>query len=405
MKACMVAYTFYETDNRVRRYAESLALRGDYVEAVALQRPGQPEYEVIRGVHVYRIQQRKIDERGPASYLIKLLAFFLRSAWFLTKSHWRSPYQLIHVHSVPDFEVFAALIPRLTGAKVILDIHDIVPEFYASKFKVSEGSLAFRALLAAERLSIAFSHHVIIANDLWHKKLVRRSTAPEKCTAMINFPDLSIFSRHELPRLETNEFVLCYPGTLNRHQGLDIAVRAMAIVKDRIPQARLLIIGDGPERENLKQMIRDRKLEDRVELRGLVPIEQVAKIMSQVDLGVVPKRSDSFGNEAFSTKIMEFMAMGVPVLASETRIDRYYFSDEIVQFFKSGDEQDLASRIVELAENTERRESLRANAQTFIDSNSWDVKKHIYFERIEDLIGEAKWNDSGVASVANDPQK
>src|ERR1035437_7972695 len=136
MKACMLAYTFYETDNRVRRYAEALVKRGDQVDAIALAREGQPSFEVIQGVRVFRIQKRVIDETGPISYLIKLLAFFFRSAWFLTVRHLREPYDIIHVHSVPDFEVFATFIPRLLGARVILDIHDIVPEFYASKFNI-----------------------------------------------------------------------------------------------------------------------------------------------------------------------------------------------------------------------------------------------------------------------------
>lgn len=96
MKACMLAYTFYEADNRVRRYAEALARRGDQVDAIALRREGQPCFETIRGVRVYRIQERRIDETGPLSYLWKLLLFFLRSMWFLTVRGWNPRYDLIH---------------------------------------------------------------------------------------------------------------------------------------------------------------------------------------------------------------------------------------------------------------------------------------------------------------------
>src|SRR5262245_38971546 len=135
MNVSMVAYTFYESDNRVRRYAESLAQRGDRVDAIVIGRPGQASYEVIHGVHVHRIQNRVIGERGPLSYLVKLLLFFIRSGVFVASRHLADPYHVIHVHSVPDFQVFAALLPRLTGAKIILDIHDIVPELYASKFQ------------------------------------------------------------------------------------------------------------------------------------------------------------------------------------------------------------------------------------------------------------------------------
>src|ERR1017187_3102436 len=211
MRACMLAYSFYEKDNRVRHYAEALVKRGDQVDAFALARDKQPSFELIQGVRVFRIQKRTIDETNPVSYLIKLLFFFFRSAWILTLRHLREPYDIIHVHSVPDFEVFATLIPRLLGAKVILDIHDIVPEFYGSKFKVGERSLTFQLLVLLERLSIAYSNHVIISNHLWNEKLVRRSVCPEKCTTIINYPDLSIFWRRPRPTPHTNDFVMFYP--------------------------------------------------------------------------------------------------------------------------------------------------------------------------------------------------
>ena len=386
MKACMLAYTFYDADNRVRRYAEALVRRGDQVDAIALAREGQPAFEVIRGVRVYRIQKRTINETGPFSYLIKLLMFFLRSAWFLAIRAFREPYDLIHVHSVPDFEVFATIVPRLMGTRVILDIHDIVPEFYASKFKVSEQSPIFRALLLVERLSIAYSNHVIIANHLWYDKLTRRSVAPDKCTAIINYPDPSIFSRRGGPARRGHEFVMCYPGTLSWHQGLDIAVEAMALLRDEVPELRLQLIGDGPERENLKRLIRERGLEGRISLTGLIPMEKVAEIMATIDLGVVPKRADSFGNEAFSTKIMEFMAMNVPVLASRTRVDEYYFHDGIVQFFESGNAQDLADKIRLLYVDSERCAELRSRSSAFIAQNSWDIRQHEYFGLIDKLV-------------------
>jgi glycosyltransferase involved in cell wall biosynthesis len=386
MNVCMLAYTFYETDNRVRRYAEVLARRGDRVDAIVLRREGQRRLEVIKGVCIHRIQKRRVDEKGPLSYLLKLLAFFLRSAWAITARHLRKPYDIVHVHSVPDFQVFATLIPRLLGAQVILDIHDIVPEFYASKFKVDERSFVFRALLLIERLSIAYSNHVIIANHLWHLKLTQRSVKPQNCTAIINYPDPSIFSRHPPTESGKRDFVMCYPGTLNRHQGVDLAINAVALLRDKAPQLKFLIIGDGPDRKMVADMIRQQCLEDRVSLSGLIPMEQVAEVMATVDLGVVPKRSDSFGNEAFSTKIMEFMAMGVPVVASKTRIDQYYFHQGQVQFFESGKPEDLSAKILELVQHPIKREALRARGLEFIKQNNWDIKKHEYLDLVDRLV-------------------
>ena len=385
MKACMLAYTFYETDNRVRRYAEALAKRGDEVDAIALRREGQPLLETIRGVRVYRIQQRRIDETGPFSYLWKLLLFLLRSMWFLAVHGWKPRYDVIHVHSVPDFEVFATIVPRILGTRIILDIHDLVPEFYASKFKVAERSPAFRLLLLIERLSIAYSDKVIISNHLWREKLIHRSVSSEKCSAIINYPDPSIFSPSPHPLATEKDFLMCYPGTLNQHQGVDVAIRAMALLREKESKLKFLIIGDGPDREKLKNMVKQEHLEDRVSIQGFVPMETVADTISIVDLGVVPKLKDSFGNEAFSTKIMEFMAMGVPVVVSNTRIDQYYFNDELVQFFESGSAEDLAAKILDLMHNEQRRDALRTKAKSFIEHNNWDVKKQEYLDLVDHL--------------------
>lgn len=381
----MVAYTFYETDNRVRRYAEALAKRGDKVDAIALSRDGKQRLETLRGVTVYRIQKRLIDERGPFTYLWKLLMFFMRSAWLTTIKHLQEPYDVIHVHSVPDFQVFATLIPKMLGARVILDIHDIVPEFYASKFKVSEQSWVYRALLLAEKISIAYSDHVIISNHLWQGKIIKRAVRPNKCTTIINYPDLSIFSPRPTQLRVHDDFVMCYPGTLNWHQGLEVAVSAMVLLRDKAPRLKFLIVGDGPEREKLKAIVKAERLEDRIELRGFTPIEEVAEIMNSIDLGVVPKRKDSFGDQAFSTKIMEFMSKGVPVLASRTTIDEYYFNESILTFFESGNAEDLAAKVLDLMQDPEKRCALTMRASEFIGENNWDVKKEEYLALVDSL--------------------
>ncbi len=386
MRACMVAYSFYESDNRVRRYAETLARRGDQVDVIALRRDGQPSFELLAGVHVYRIQKRERNEKGPVTHLSRLMKFFLRSAWTLAIRHHKAGYDLVHVHSVPDFQVFATLVPKLLGARVILDIHDIVPEFYASKFGVGERSVVYQLLRLVEKASAAYADHVIISNDLWHAKLTRRSVPPRKCTTIINYPDPAIFYRRPRAAAENNDFIMCYPGTLNWHQGVDVAIRAMVLLRKKAPSLKLLIIGDGPDREKLKDLVREFHLEDRVTITGLVPIEEIARNMANIDLGVVPKRTDSFGNEAFSTKILEFMAMGVPVIASNTRIDQHYFREGLVRFFESENTEDLAANVLDLVQNSAKCATLRERGDEFVRQNNWDVRKHEYLELVDKLV-------------------
>jgi glycosyltransferase involved in cell wall biosynthesis len=393
MRVCMLAYSFYDADNRVRRYAEALARRGDQVDAIAVGHAGQPPVETINGVRVFRIQSRVRDERGPVSYLMKILQFFFRSTWFLTKRAFSEPYDLIHVHNLPDFEVFATVFQRMRGARVIHDMHEVVPEFYASKFRIGERSLVFRLLALVEKVSIAFVDHVIVVNHMVEETVLKRkSVRPEKCTVILNYPDTRIFKRSSQVRTErkSGEFTICYPGTLSRHQGVDIAVEAVALLRERAPGLKFLIIGDGPERENLKTLIAERGLEDRVSLTGLIPLEKVAEVMATIDLGVVPKRKEGFGDIAFSTKIMEFMAMGVPVLASRTRIDEFYFGDRLVEFFESGNAAEMAEKILGLMAAPERVAELRRNSGEFIAKNDWAVKQEEYFALVDGVVSGAR---------------
>jgi len=381
----MVAYTFYETDNRVMRYAETLAKRGDEVDVIAHY--GKEKGTLVRnGVRVLRVQQRIPNEKRKLTYLFRISMFFLRAMVILSINHLRKPYQLIHVHSVPDFLVFTAWLPRLMGAKVILDIHDLLPEFYASKFLGTKKSRMFDCLVWVERVSCAFADHVILPNHLWQQRLQSRSVPISKCSVILNYPDPCIFYRRGRTR-DDGRFVLLYPGTLAVHQGLDIAIRAFAKIKDLVPEADFHIRGMGPSREALGALVKECQLEDRVLFLSSKPMWEIGQVMEDADLAVVPKRKDSFGNEAFSTKTLEFMALGVPLLISDTAVDLYYFNDQMVTFAMSGDVDDFASKMVQLIRNPAARQKLVQNADEFIKLNNWDVRKAEYLNLVDSLTG------------------
>lgn len=389
IRACMLAYTFYETDGRVMRYAEALAQEGAQVDAIVLGRPGQPREEIVHGVRVLRVQTREKNERGKLSYLLRIVRFLLRSMGEVSVQHLKGRYDVVHVHSVPDFEVFAALVPKLGGAKIILDIHDIVPEFYAAKFGVGHDTVVFRALKLVERMSASFADHVIAANDIWLERIESRSARPDKCSAFINYPDLSVFRSALRTRGDDGRFVMSYPGTLNWHQGLDIAVRAFAIASASAPGMEFHIHGEGSARPELARLIGELGLDGKVLLNDPLPLREIAAVMANADLGVVPKRADSFGGEAFSTKILEFMALGVPVLAADTRIDRHYFDETLLRFFRSGDIDALARAMVDAYRQRDRGAALAANALAYVRENSWGKKKSDYLAVVRGLIGGA----------------
>ena len=386
MRVCMVAYTFYEGDNRVRRYAETLVRRGDQVDAIVLRQDDAGPFARVSGVNVYKVQRRTVNERYKIEYLIKLLGFFLKSFFRLSFLHLKHRYDVVHVHSVPDFEVFAALVPKLSGAKVILDIHDIVPELFCSKFRASHDSLLFKALLVVERASMIFSNYVIVANHIWHARLIRRSVSPSKCSVVMNYPDPEFF--HPGKRIEKRgeRFVMIYPGTLSFHQGLETAIRAVDLLREQIPQLEFHIYGKGTDEKYFVDLVNSLGLQQKIIFNPIVSIEKLPEIIAGADLGVEPKLSRSFGNEAFSTKILEFMIMGIPVIASDTLVHTHYFDDSLIKFFKSEDVKDLANGIVELHRKKRVRQSLISNSLKYMEKNNWEVRKGVYLDLVDSLV-------------------
>lgn len=387
LRFCMLSYSFYDTDARVTRYAETLARRGDDVDVVSLGHDGQTDAEQINGVNVFRIQKRERNEKSRLSFLVRLFKFLVKSSAFVGRQHLRNRYDVIHVHSVPDFEVFSAWLPKLFGAKVILDIHDIVPEFYAAKFKKPKNSFLYKTLVLVEKLSAAFSDHVIISNHLW-LRTISRSVNGSKASAIMNYPDQSIFYRRPRSRPD-NRFIVIYPGSLNWHQGLDIAIRAVALIKDQVPHVQLHIYGSGDRKESLRNMVGELELQGRVFIYDMVPKEQIAEVMANADLGLVPKRNDSFGGEAFSTKTLEFMSLGVPVLVAATKIDMHYFNDSVVRFFEPENEADLAQATLTLIKDKEARERLAANASRFLEGYTWEKNSHLYLDLVDTLVARS----------------
>ena len=394
-RVCMVAYAFYETDNRIIRYAETLAARGDQVDVLSLRRPGQSALEWVRGVRVQRIQERTRNEERPWTYLIRLMYFFFLSSLILARQSLRNRYHVIHIHSVPDFEVFAAWWPKLMGASLLLDIHDIVPEFYLSKFKASRDGAVYRWLLRMERWSCRFADHVIIANHVWYAWLVQRSAEAERCSVILNYVVSPPRRDIALQRHRNGRFLIVYPGGLQWHQGLDVAIRAFAVARKKIPGAAFHIYGEGTERPRLQRLVRDLGLETSVSIMSPVPFDRVLELLAAADLGIVAKRADSFGNEAYSTKILEYMSQGVPVIVSRTRIDQHYFDEQTVRFFTSGNHEELATTIVELARDHDACDRLIERGFAYVEENNWSVKQHDYLGLVDRLVYDAgagrKW--------------
>lgn len=385
MKICAVAYAIYEFDGRVRRETEALLSAGHQVDVVCLGEQQKPREGWVKGAHLYRVQTRTVNEKYRLQYLYRLVKFLILSGLQLTRLWFQQRYSVIHIHNLPDFLVFAALIPKLFGAKVILDIHDVLPEFYARKFGVGLNHPIVRLLMLVERLSTGFADHVITVTEIWRKRLQQRGVRFEKCSVVLNAPDENLFPRNSIQSCKNGVQRLVYTGTLKEHSGIDIIIDALPRLVVEIPGIRLDVFGMGEEKPELEKKARQKNVAHAVNFHQAVPIEKLHKILQQADVGVDPKKSGVYSGETFSVKTMEYLAVGLPAVVSRTTSANAYYDESMVAFFKPGQSADLAERILELHQHPEKRIQQSQNGQTFFQQHNWQHYKQVYLKVVEQL--------------------
>jgi glycosyltransferase involved in cell wall biosynthesis len=390
LRVAAVAYTYYRSDPRVRREAEALAARGDEVVVLCLRAPGEPAEETVRDVRVRHLRLSRYRGGNSLLYVGGYLAFFALAFFALAAAHLRRRFHLVHVNNMPDFMVFTALVPRLGGARVILDIHDTMPETYRDKFGVGDGHWLIRLLRLQERLSARFADHVLAAVHTEKEALVAHGLDGSRIEVLLNLPDPRVFANSgpAVPAAGPGEFRLVFHGTLARRLGVDLAVRAVAQLRDEMPGLRLDLIGDGDQRPELVALAQELGVEDRVRFsEGFVPVEELPALLRGADLGVIPTRQEISTRYMLPTKLLEYIALGIPALVAPTYTIRHYFDEDQVAFFAPEDVGSLAKEIRALAADPERRRRLAANSARFLESCSWDEHRKVYLDLVDRLTG------------------
>lgn len=193
IRTASVAFTHYASDGRVRRMAEALAERGDDVMAITLRDEDEPKNYVLAGVTVRTINLRQHRGSNQVLYIAQYVAFLLIASWILTLAHVRRRLSVVHINNMPDFMVFAALPVKVMGAKVILDIHDPMPELFESKFGVGKGHPAVRVIGWIEQISIGFADRVISVHQIQLDTFTSRGADPNRFTIVQNVADPKYF--------------------------------------------------------------------------------------------------------------------------------------------------------------------------------------------------------------------
>ncbi len=344
----MLAHTLYLTDPRVRREAEALAENGIDIHVISLseERKGIREAanSIVNGVQIHRLPVDR--KRGNAlRYFYEYFLTGLLGAFKLAQLHFQGRLSVVHVHNMPDILVLAAIVPRLSGCSLVLDVHDPMPELYMSR-NYGPRSLLVQFLRLQEKLSCWLANWVISVNETMRELLLARGIASKKILIVNNFSDLKHFPLCDAPAVwpKPDTLTLLYCGTITEHYDLGLAIRAMAWLAGEIP-IKLKIIGDGNRLSEVMELASTLGLNDSIEVVGKVPIETVAEEMRKADVGISCHRAGVFGDLYFSTKIVEYLSQGLPVVTSRTHTINRYLPDDCLFYFEPGNDRALAETI------------------------------------------------------------
>jgi glycosyltransferase involved in cell wall biosynthesis len=361
--------------------------KGDEVEVFCYGINGEDPNWVNSCIKIYRLQSRKFKSKATISYLYSILSFWILTFLKITISHQRKHFDLVHVVSPPDFMVLSAIFPKITGSKIVLNIHDIEPEFFMRKFGIEKQNITIRLLLLVEKLCCNFADHILTVTHIWrHKLLIRTGIKDSKCTVFMNVIDDKIIKLAEsIVKEDSMEYKLIYHGNLGEHFGVETLIRAMHILRRKVPYIRLAIYGKGPLERYLKCLSRNLKVDDIIDFNGYLPIRKLVEKIKQSDIGIVPTRDGVFAGEALSCKSLEFIALNIPMVISNTQASRYYYDSSMVLYFDSNDPKNLADCVYKLIISDRKKLYLLSNAKKFLKEHNWQIYKKKYFQILNSL--------------------
>jgi glycosyltransferase involved in cell wall biosynthesis len=288
---------------------------------------------------------------------------------------------------MPDFLVFCTIVPRLFGAKVILDIHDPMPNTFASKFKGNENGFFYHALLWQEQLSAAYSSQVItVHHPVKDGILLKHGLAPDSIAVIANFADDELFQLRESYSAD-GKIRFVFHGTILERSGLKLLMNALAEVqhKDRIS---VKIIGEGDFSQTLKEMVEKLKLESVVDFDNhSYPAHSIPKLLGDCNVGLVPLEISSVTNYALPLKLVEYISMGLPVVSVRSAAISYYFNDEDCIFFDWDDPSSLSKVMDRIAEDPKILLRYRERALAIRHKFSWTGEKMKYVALLRRLSG------------------
>jgi glycosyltransferase involved in cell wall biosynthesis len=386
----MVHYSDFAVDSRIQRQARALAERGDRVDCVCLN--DDVELSVGSGrIALHRAAASK--PRGGARAYLEGNARFLAGAARKVSALDRSDhFDLIEIHNMPDALVFAALRPKLRGVPLMLNFHDTFPELFATLFGRPPGHPLVRLIRAEERLSAALADGHIFVTEEARELLRERGIDAKNSQVVMNTPDERVFGerREASAPPSEEELRVVYHGGLADRFGVETLVRAVSLLRSRDQEISLDVYGSDAEAAKRLASFAATVAAEGVRIAPQpTPVEEIPARLAGAHLGVVPTLRDGFTELLLPVKLLEYVHMGLPVVASRLPVIERYFGDDLL-LAEPGDAASIAAAIEGVRADPVAARTRAERASKRLAKIEWRQQRQGYLDLVDGLVASSR---------------
>jgi glycosyltransferase involved in cell wall biosynthesis len=379
-RVCMIAYTGYIGDGRVRQEAETLVAWGHEVFFLVPKRQAQPRNYTLQGVQIRELNLSKYHGKSRFRYVLSYLAFVFVALLGCARLFFKTRLDVVHVHNMPNVLIFAGLVPLLFGRKLILDVHDTVLETYVAKFEKTS-PLIMAILRLDEKICYSLAHKLICVNHAQRQALIDRGVPAGKIVTVITMPKFSNVSISKNGHHDS-AFRMVNHGTMSKRLGNDLIIHATTQLIREIPGFELHIIGGGDNLDEVVRLSDSLGLQKHVHFHPSVPWDTLPEKLKTMDVGIVANRVNMATELMLPSKLIDFVVLDIPAIVPKLRAIEYYFSPDMVSYFEPENIDSMVEATIRLYKDAPRRKLQPLKARAFLDRYAWETApdglRHLY---------------------------
>ncbi len=381
--ALLISISTIYHDGRIKTYIQKLLSLGFKVFVISLKETDDEKFVEKESFTNYKIAKRYIGN-SKIGYVSFYFLFFSISFFLIPYLTLKHKISIIHYNNSPNFIVFASLISKLFGKKIILDNHDIVPLMVQSKFK---NKFLISLAEAEQSLSMNFADKILCADHNQQEYLIEHNIDAKKITVVLNVPNKLLMNYTFEKINKDNFFNLVYHGTISYRLGLDFVIEAIKIIKAKVPLLRFHLVGKGDYLTKTTELVKQYDLQKYILIYNkYIAYEELPKLLYEMDAGVIGNRNEPLSDYMLPVKLLEYVSLNIPVIVPQNKIISRYFSKDMVCYYEPENVSDLASKILLLYNDSNLRNNLTLNASSFTKKYNYTTEMEKYSGVINSLL-------------------